>query len=350
MSRLSLVLPRAAAAGAVFATFALAGCTEPVSSPREIAPDAASFTQNLEFNDPSGRHVFHTKPWHENEARNDAGRGKPTGGGNTGISFHGGLVLQPETRVAAIYWASSTIFNGGPAVGATGAGSGDHSIVGEFMNNLGGSAYFNINSTYWDASNKNIANIVRYTQYYANGTSVPASGASVSDAQMLSMLQTAFNTGKLTYDAGTLYAIFTGLGVNLGGGFGTQYCAYHYHGTITVGGVSRVVLYAAMPYNNTYPGTCTNRSKSPNNDDGADAEVNTLAHEIEETTTDGMGNAWFDVRGYENADKCAWIWGSTYTTPNGGVANVKIGARDYLVQQNWVNSGSGGCASAYTAP
>ena len=85
-------------------------------------------------------------------------------------------------------------------------------------------------------------------------------------------------------------------------------------------------------------------TKSPNNDVGADAEVNTLAHEIEETTTDGMGTAWWDHRGYENADKCAWTWGTTYTTANGGKANMKLGTRDYLVQQNWLNVGSGGCA------
>jgi hypothetical protein len=102
-----------------------------------------------------------------------------------------------------------------------------------------------------------------------------------------------------------------------------------------ISGVPRTVLYAAMPYDAAYPGACTNGTKSPNNDVGADAEVNTLAHEIEETTTDGMGTAWWDHRGYENADKCAWTWGTTYTTANGGKANMKLGTRDYLVQQNW---------------
>jgi hypothetical protein len=67
-------------------------------------------------------------------------------------------------------------------------------------------------------------------------------------------------------------------------------------------------------------------------------------HEIEETTTDMMGNAWYDNRGYENGDKCAWTWGTTYTTAAGGTANVNIGGKDFLVQQNWKNSGTGGCA------
>jgi hypothetical protein len=165
----------------------------------------------------------------------------------------------------------------------------------------------------------------------------------VSDADMLTMLQSAFANNKLTYNGSTLYAIFTGPGVNLGGGFGTQYCAYHYHGTVNVGGVNQTVLYAAMPYNYSYPGVCTNGTAAPNGDPGADAEVNTLAHEIEETTTDLMGNAWYDVRGYENADKCAWTWGTTSTNAK-GVYNITVGGMPFLVQQNWMNSGSGGCS------
>ena len=34
---------------------------------------------------------------------------------------------------------------------------------------------------------------------------------------------------------------------------------------------------------------------------------------LEETATDPDLNAWYDRRGYENADKCAWTFGTTYT-------------------------------------
>jgi hypothetical protein len=214
------------------------------------------------------------------------------------------------------------------------------------MRNLGGSSYFNINSTYTDGSGNPILNAVSYTQYWANNTNAPAGTTSISDAQMVAMLQSGFSTGKLTYDASTLYAIFTSGQVNLGGGFGTQYCAYHYHGTVTIGGSARNVLYAAMPYNQAYPGACTNGTAAPNGDAGADAEVNTLAHEIEETTTDMMGNAWFDTRGYENADKCAWNWGTTASNGT-GIYNIIVGTKKFLVQQNWINAGSGGCTQSY---
>jgi len=269
--------------------------------------------------------------------------GPSTAATGTGISYHGGPLLTSATKVAAVYWSSSVIYTGGPTPGTTGSGSGDGSLVGYFLNHIGGSPYFNINSTYYNSAGTHVANVVSYTQFYANNTSVPASGASVSDAAMLSMLQTAFNTGKLTYDSGTLYNIFTKGTVNLGGGFGTQYCAYHSWGTVTVGGVARTVLYSAMPDDYAKPSACSSGLAAANGDPHADAEVSVLVHEIEETTTDMNGNAWYDSVGNENADKCAWNYGSTFTTASGGVANVTLGSKSFLIQQNWVNSGTGGC-------
>jgi Phosphate-induced protein 1 conserved region len=290
-------------------------------------------------------HVMPTKSMaQEALARVQMNAARRKGGGGTGIFYHSGPILY-TTNVAAIYWANDPIYTNGPTPGASSnkGGAPDNSLVGDFLAHLGGSAYFNINTTYYDRNNVHVQNAVNYTQYWANNTSVPADGATVTDAQMLSMLQAGIAGGDLVYDPNTVYNIFTAGKVNLGGGFGTQYCAYHGQGTIAVGSSNVTVLYSAMPYDYAYPSACTSGLKSPNGDAGANYEVNTLAHEVEETTTDGFGNAWYDLRGYENADKCAWTWGTTYTV-NGGVANMNIAGFDYLVQRNWVNSGNGGCA------
>jgi hypothetical protein len=322
--------------------------TATTSPSKSIAPISASLDQSSnEMIDESGRHLFRTKTWYASQAPSNAGKPSWAGGSSTGISYHGGQVLQSGTNVVAVYWASSPIYSGGPTAGTSGNGSQDGSLVGFFLRNLGGSPYYNINSTYWDASNNKIVNSVTYTRFWANNSNVPANGATVSDAQMVAMLQSGFNSGALTYDDHALYAIFTADKVNLGGGFGTQYCAYHYHGTVSIGGVNKNVLYAAMPYDYAYPSGCTVGGAPSNVDAGAYYEVNTLAHETEETTTDMMGNAWYDNRGYENADKCAWTFGSTYSIPNGGTANVNLGGQDFLIQRNWVNAGSGGCTMAY---
>ena len=72
-----------------------------------------------------------------------------------------------------------------------------------------------------------------------------------------------------------------------------------------------------------------------------------IAHELEEAHTDPDLNAWYDNRGYENADKCAWTFGTTSTASNGSKYNMTLGTRQYLIQQNWVNAGSGSCAKSY---
>ncbi len=326
----------------------LAACADSATKTVEPSVQQPVFTQYSEFND--SKHIMKVKDEGKKDAE-DAQKvqdeAKNRGGGaGTGIYYHGGSVLLNATNVVSVYWSSSTIYNGGPTLGTSGAGAADGSLVGYFLSHLGGSSYFNINSTYTNGAGAHIANVVNYSGYWANNTNAPSGTQNVSDAAMIAMLESGFNSGALSYDPSTLYLIFTSGKVNLGGGFGMQYCAYHTHGTVTIGGVARTALYAAMPYDQAYPGVCTNGTAAPNGDAGADSEVNTLAHEIEETTTDGMANAWFDNRGYENADKCAWTWGTMYNTAQ-GVANIQVGTKDFLVQQNWINAGSGGCRKAY---
>ena len=79
----------------------------------------------------------------------------------------------------------------------------------------------------------------------------------------------------------------------------------------------------------------------------ADAMASIIAHELAETVTDPDLNAWFDSRGYENADKCAWTYGATQTTSNGAKYNVTFGSLNWLLQQNWVNASGGACKMAY---
>jgi hypothetical protein len=38
---------------------------------------------------------------------------------------------------------------------------------------------------------------------------------------------------------------------------------------------------------------------------------------------------------------CAWNFGSVYRTANGSYANYSSGGKNYLLQQEWVNTGGG---------
>ena len=334
----------------ILATLTLAACagapTDATRGPSSIAEPTLSVSPP-ELN--SARHVFHTKDWF---AKNAASHG----GSGTGISYHGGSVLQNGTNVVAIYWGSASAPVGYANLPTgTGTGATDGSLIGAFLRNFSSLTdaaanknYFNINHTYWGPGGSSTTNLivptVTYTGYWntAGDAGAPSPSSSPSDADMIALVNWGIANGRIAYDAHTVYAIFTGRGVNLGGGFGTQYCAYHTHGTNAAG----TFYYAAMPYNQQYVNGCTSTFASPNADVAANSEVNTLAHEIEETTTDDMGTAWFDNRGYENADKCAWTWGTT-ASANGGVYNLQGGGLYFLVQRNWVNAGRGGCATGY---
>ena len=320
----------AAMGGAV----AIAACSDSSVTPTGPRETRVSGPQSA----PSAIHVMPTKAAFGIRELNGNRAAKPGGGGggNTGIFYHGGPVLLAP-KVAAIYWSNGTIYAGGPAAGTTGSGSADNSITGYFMNNLGASSYWNINTTYFDGSNNHVPRSLGYTQFWAANVNVPASGAKVTDAQIQAIITTGFTSGKLTFDANTIYAVFSDAGVNLGGGFGSQYCAYHGHFSWN----GNDVKFAAMPHNIDFVSGCTD-GQAPNGDAAADAEVNTLAHELEEAATDPDLNAWYDRRGYENADKCAWNFGTT-SGPAGAKYNITVGSKHFMVQQNWINSGSGGC-------
>ncbi len=258
-----------------------------------------------------------------------------------GIDYHGGPIVS-SLKVVSVYWSGSTIFAGGPVPGTKGTGAQDGSLVGYYLRNLAGSSYYNINTTYGDTvgGGHTVANTVSYTGYWGDTHNAPSGSQSVSNTTIINEIVYGFTSGNLTYDPSTIYAVFSANNVNLGGGAFTQYCAYH--GYFSWSG--NVVLYAVMPYDD-HSG-CTVLSASPNNDFGADAEVNVLTHEIEETNTDPQLNAWYDSSGQENADKCAWTFGSTFSS-NGATANITVGTRNWLVQQQWLNADGGLCVKSY---
>ena len=87
---------------------------------------------------------------------------------------------------------------------------------------------------------------------------------------------------------------------------------------------------------------------TPNGDYAADAMVSWLAHALNAVVTNPTGDGWYDRYGLENSEKCELTYGTTYpvTNQNGqsALANIHLGQRHYLLQQNWVNGKKGHCA------
>jgi hypothetical protein len=218
-------------------------------------------------------------------------------------------------------------------------GNSATTILTDLAQGIGGSPYFNINTTYYNGSNVHVSNSVNYagstTDNYSRGTTL-------SDSAVQAVVASAISNG-LTKDTNAVYFVLTSADVNESSGFCTQYCGWHTHGTIS----GSDIKYAFIGNPDRCPSACTNGTASPNGNVGADGMASIIAHELEEAVTDPDLNAWYDRQGAENADKCAWTFGTTYATSNGGVANVKLGSTDYLIQRNWVNAGGGYCSMSF---
>src|SRR5215468_8250723 len=252
-----------------------------------------------------------------------------------GINYHGGPVLH-SINVYYIWYGN---WNGLDPTGPP--------ILTDFVSNEGGSGYFDINTTYGDATGS-VPNAVTF----AGQTTVAGNSTSLADNDIANIVATALVQFGGTPDTNGVYFVLTAPGINETSGFLTKYCGWHDNGAFTSGGTTFDIKYSFVG-NASGPslGNCAvQTSNSPNGDPGADAMVSVIAHELEETATDPDLNAWYDSSGEENADKCAWMFGTTYTASNGSLANMNLGTRDYLVQQNWLNAQGGMCTLSYVNP
>ena len=242
--------------------------------------------------------------------------------GTNGISYHGGPIILNTTNVHYIWYGN---WNGNTAT----------TILTSFAQSIGGSPYFNINTTYTNGSGGRVLNSVLYNGAIGDNYS---QGTSLSDSAVQAIVAQTNPT-----DTNGVYFVLTSADVNETSGFCTQYCGWHTHASIN----GKDIKYAFVGNPDRCPSACEAQTTSPNGNAGADGMASVIAHELEEAVTDPDLNAWYDKRGYENADKCAWTFGNESTASNGSKYNVTLGGREYLIQQNWVNASGGFCAMSY---
>jgi len=63
--------------------------------------------------------------------------------------------------------------------------------------------------------------------------------------------------------------------------------------------------------------------------------------------TDPNFDGWHTSKGEENGDLCAWTFGPAYKTKSGAAADIKLGNRDFMLQQEWLNADGGKCVISY---
>src|SRR6266446_4526230 len=247
---------------------------------------------------------------HPGEANRASRRGN-------GITYHGGPLIgtvgQPPVYIYYIWYGNWS-------------GNSATTILTDLGNSIGGSPYYNINSTYYNASNAHVVNSITYggstTDNYSQGTSL-------SDSAIQAVVSSAISSGRLPKNTSGVYFVLTSSDVTASSGFCTQYCGWHTYGTIS----GSDIKYSFVGNPDRCPSACSAQTTGPNGNAGADGMASIISHELEEAVTDPDLNAWYDRRGQENADKCAWTFGTTPTASNGSLYNMTLGGSQYLIQQ-----------------
>ena len=243
---------------------------------------ATAFAQNVP--ETNGKHYFPPQGW-----------AKPGGGAGQNLVYHAGKPVIQLAKVVCIFWGPS--FNN--------AASPDYDYartIQLFRSQFGTTPEYNVITQYYE----NLGSGNQYIQQSVLGlgtsdwfdTSTPPTNVTDTNVQAEVLRYLSTNT----FDDSTIYEVFipsssyssSGSSTSCGGP-NLAYCAYH--GYFTSG--SNTIKYSIEPYP-----SCSGCSLS-----GWTAVQNQehfVCHETREAVTDQQLNAWYDRRGSEADDKCAW--------------------------------------------
>ena len=229
-------------------------------------------------------------------------------GGSTGpLINHGGPTIT-SAHVVPIFWGS-----------AWGSGNSLSNTLTSFIANYGTTGEYNVITQYSGIQKSNLAG--------GGGAIYDAtdpSSTNVTDAMFQAEVSKILSTHA--FDASAIYEVFIPNGFYSSdgssdscGGPNLAYCAYHSN----FNSGTNNVKYAAMPYPSC--GGC----QSSGFDDAQNFE-HFISHETREAVTDADGSAWYDRRGNEADDKCAW-----------SPAPFVDSATGFAYQYEWSNAANG---------
>ena len=224
--------------------------------------------------------------------------------GSPDLVYHGGPV-QHGVTVEAIFWGTSwtdATFVGDKIAGLT-----------SFYQGIGGSAYAATNTEYTDASD-NVSSAIGLAGTHVDGSASARNGNRTSAilAEVCKVIANPVSNGY--------YPVYIDRPRGHAG-----FCAWHSSGTCNGVTVSFAFFFAL----DGDPG-CDPQSTVAGQSQGLQALANVSGHELSENLTDPALDAWYDSSGAENADKCAWAFGSD---------SVSFKNRtQWKIQGNWSNN------------
>lgn len=259
---------------------------------------------------------------------------------NSKMLYHGGPVQTGAQDVYFIFYGCWTSTCG------TADDTTTMTILTDFMSSVGNTPYMQINSTYADSSGQPASASLIYAGSVMD--SWYSHGVELTEADIEGIIAVQFNSYQLPQDPQGIYVVLASADVSA---TATGFCtpgAPPFHGHAVINGAPVRYVFIGNP--NRCPTVAgaqflpPSGGSTPNGSFAGDAMVGNLAHALNGLLTDPFGDAWYDRYGLENADKCTGTFGQTYTTANGARANIRLGVRDFLLEQNWVNARKGYCA------
>lgn len=242
------------------------------------------------------------------------------GGGGSSLIYHNGPVLT-SAKVIPIYW--------GPSWSNGSSDSGTASSLTNYVAAFGTTGEYNTITQYYQTG----PSYIQQSNLAAAGgaifdTSTPPTN--VTDAAIQAEVLKMVGTPRTD----TIYEVFLPAtsyssdgSYTSCGGPNLYYCAYH--GNFNNNGSD--IKYASMPYPSC--GGCQTSGFSTTQN-----FEHFVSHETREAVTDEDGNAWYDRRGNEADDKCAW----SPTPFSDSTTGTNFDGTSFAYQYEWSNA-NGGC-------
>ncbi|HEX3187941.1 MAG TPA: hypothetical protein VHQ94_24295 [Pyrinomonadaceae bacterium] len=247
------------------------------------------------------------------------------------MAYHNGPIMSGAADVYVIWYGcwDEICGNGNTATQA---------IIEDFLSNIGGSPYFQINAMYANGSGQAPSGATFFGGQVHDQYS---QGLELTSTDIAEIVENQIVTNGLPQDPAGIWLVIASADVS---SVSTGLCvpsALPYHGRGMAFGSDTRYAFVGNP--NRCPTVAAPQFfangvqlPTPNNNLAADALASTVAQLLSRVVTNPLGGAWFDRYGLENASKCVGQFGPTYSTANGARANLRLGSRDYLIQQNWV--------------
>ena len=242
-------------------------------------------------------------------------------GSSSNLGYYGGPTIT-SAHVVAIFWGWSTT-------------DPISTSLQNYIATYGTSHEYNVITQYYSSGPVYIreSSLAGDTPSVWYDTTTPPTNA--TDAAVQGEVNTFLGQLGVSFDPSAIYEVFLPSGVYSSDGSATscggpnlQYCAYH--GSFANSHNGSDTKYASMPYPSC--GGCQTSGFSTTQN-----IEHFISHETREAVTDEDGNAWFDRRGYEADDKCAW----SPTPFTDSMVGTNADGTGFAYQYEWSNAKSG---------